>query len=301
MKNITKTVLCSGLALALNAGTALAEPIPEKEPNNSVVETQRLSAAEAIEVRAAIGSVQPGENISDLDFYVFHAKKDDVITIDIDCGFRCGQRSVDTVLAVFSDGGGFRVLRWNDDGAGPADPGSNHRYDARIDNFKPESDGRVIVGVSNYPRYFSNGGVTYNNTVRNGDYTLVVTGVTPEALVVNIEVKPGSEGAWAPINPKSRGKVPVAVLSSDTFDAMTVDPNTLMFGKTGSEASLSRCGKNGEDVNGDGRLDLVCHFSNQAAGFDAYTAEGVLTGSLEDGTNIIGQAPLKVVPNKRAE
>ena len=41
---------------------------------------------------------------------------------------------------------------------------------------------------------------------------------------------------------------------------ITVSDVTLRFGATGEEASLVRCGLAGEDVNGDGLRDLVCHF-----------------------------------------
>jgi len=296
---ILRKALYGGAALFIASVPVLADTVAETEPNHPIWKAQRLTAAQAIEVSAVLGSVSPGVTIDDLDFYVVNAKHSDVISVDIDCGYTCGKRSVDTVLAVFGKGPDYKLLRWNDDGGWPVDPGSTHGYDARIDNFKPLADGPVFIGVSNYPRFFSTGGYTTSTTVRNGDYKLVITGVTPEVKVVNIEVKPGATGEWAPINPKSRGKVPVAILSDADFDALKVDRKSLKFGKTGTEESLSRCGKDGEDVNNDCRPDLVCHFSNQAAEFDEYTAEGVLTGSLGDGTAIMGQAPLKVVPKKR--
>lgn len=299
MKNLGKALYAS-VALTLVSNPVLADTVAEVEPNHPIWEAQRLTPAEEIQISAVLGTVKSGVTIDDLDFYVVNAKHDDVVTIDIDCGFRCGLRSVDTVLAVFGKGPDFKLLRWNDDGPGPVDPGSRHPYDSRIDNFKPLADGPVYIGVSNFPRFFSSGGYTLNSSsIGNGDYKLVITGVSPEARIVNIDVKPGAKGQWAPINPKSRGKVPVAILSEEGFDAMTVNPASLKFGKNGTEDSLSRCGKDGEDVNNDGRPDLVCHFNNQAAGFDDYTAEGVLTGSLNDGTAIMGQAPLKVVPKKR--
>jgi hypothetical protein len=118
-------------------------------------------------------------------------------------------------------------------------------------------------------------------------------------LQVNIDVKPGNDDNWAPINPKSRGKIPVALLSSGSFDAMAVDINTLTFGASGDEDSLSHCNKRGKDVNGDGMLDRLCHFHNQKAGFGNESLEGIVRGRTIMGTVFEGHGFLKVVPGKK--
>ena len=48
-------------------------------------------------------------------------------------------------------------------------------------------------------------------------------------LVVAIDIKPGS--ATNPINLDAPGKIPVAILSSATFDAASVDRATITFGR----------------------------------------------------------------------
>lgn len=78
-------------------------------------------------------------------------------------------------------------------------------------------------------------------------------------LILQIIVKPG----FIPhtIDPQSKGTVPVAILSSPIFNALT-DPiiSTITFGFTGTERSIESCNtKSGQDVNGDGRLDLICN------------------------------------------
>jgi hypothetical protein len=85
--------------------------------------------------------------------------------------------------------------------------------------------------------------------------------VTLETVVpVGIDIKPGNLPNT--IQPKSGGTVPVAILSSNVFDAPAeVDRLSLTFGRTGNEASLAFCSVGGEDVNADGRADLVCHFT----------------------------------------
>ncbi len=84
-------------------------------------------------------------------------------------------------------------------------------------------------------------------------------------LLLQIIVKPGSIPHT--INPGSGGTVPVAILSSPSFNALTdTIVNTIKFGFTGTEDSLAFCNRSGQDVNGDGRLDLICHFETQKLG-----------------------------------
>jgi hypothetical protein len=51
--------------------------------------------------------------------------------------------------------------------------------------------------------------------------------------MVSINIKPGS--FLNRINPQSKGKLLVAILTTDAFDATTVDPTTILFGQTGTE------------------------------------------------------------------
>jgi hypothetical protein len=94
---------------------------------------------------------------------------------------------------------------------------------------------------------------------------------------IAIRVKPGD--VVPTINPQSNGRIAVAILSSDAFDAPAdIDRKTITFGKTGSEESLIACSDSGEDVNFDGRLDLVCSFSANKSGFSAGDSVAALHG-----------------------
>ena len=111
---------------------------------------------------------------------------------------------------------------------------------------------------------------------------------------VSIEVKPGD--ANPAINSQSNGTIPVAILASSTFDPVAqVDTASLKFGHSGTENSLAFCNPNGEDVNGDGLPDLVCHFNTPACGFLVGDTQATLTGRTLAGNPIIGTAPITVV------
>jgi len=112
---------------------------------------------------------------------------------------------------------------------------------------------------------------------------------------VNIDIKPGSD--TNPINPKSKGKIPVAILSTPDFDAPSmIDVSSLTFGKHGSEESLVFCNEEGEDVNGDGLLDLVCHFDNQLTLLNnPKSSFGYLEGNTMDGTPLEGSDTITIL------
>ena len=131
----------------------------------------------------------------------------------------------------------------------------------------------------------------------------------PGELAVEIDVMPGSEPN--PINPRSAGVTPVAILSSADFDAPAeVDPTSLSFGAQGTEAPVETRGRRGdpacgvEDVNGDGRADLVCRFATRAAGFERGDVGGALIGRTREGAPLQGADAVVIVgarsPRSRA-
>jgi hypothetical protein len=111
----------------------------------------------------------------------------------------------------------------------------------------------------------------------------------PPYIEVTIDIKPGSFPNS--INLNSRGVVPVAVLTTDDFDATTVDPVTVLF----ADASPLRWTR--EDVDGDGDTDLLFHFRTQELTLDGDSAEATLTGETTDGTQIEGTVAVNIVPN----
>jgi hypothetical protein len=61
---------------------------------------------------------------------------------------------------------------------------------------------------------------------------------------------------------------------------------------------MAFCNHRGEDVNGDGWEDLVCHFFTEDTGFMCDDTEGVLKGETLDGTPIPieGRDLVSIVP-----
>lgn len=108
---------------------------------------------------------------------------------------------------------------------------------------------------------------------------------------VIIDIKPGSDSN--PINPKSKGVTSVAILSTPTFDATTIDPLSVKFGP--NEATEVHGRGHIEDVNGDGRLDLVLHFDAQDTGIQCGDTSASLTGETINGQAIAGSDSIQTV------
>ncbi|WMW22873.1 hypothetical protein RE476_03350 [Methanolobus mangrovi] len=105
---------------------------------------------------------------------------------------------------------------------------------------------------------------------------------------IDIDIKPGSEPNS--INLKSNGVISVAILTTDDFDASTVDPTTVIF------ASASPLRWTIEDVDGDGDQDLVLKFKVKETGIALGEADTTLTGETYDGIPIEGTDSIRIVP-----
>ncbi len=114
-----------------------------------------------------------------------------------------------------------------------------------------------------------------------------------------IDVRPGSE--QNPVNPGSGGNLPVAVLTTDDFDAATTDlDQPIMLGDPDLAGTATPTRNSLEDVDDDGDLDLLLHFRIRAlvdaGALDEDTESLGLTASMLDGTDIGGLDVVKVVP-----
>jgi len=137
-------------------------------------------------------------------------------------------------------------------------------------------------------------GIWSGNEVGNFDNFRLTSNDIP-SIPIAIDIKPGSSPNS--IDPKSKGKIPVAILSTQEFYAPDmVNQDSLTFGFTGDEDSLAFCNPKGEDVDGDGLRDLVCHFYTQDAGFQCGDTEGILKGETVDGKPFEGSDSVRIIP-----
>ena len=112
-------------------------------------------------------------------------------------------------------------------------------------------------------------------------------------IEVDIDIKPGSFPNS--INLKSKGVIPVAILGSAIFDVTDVDVTTLVFAGASPAHDLNDplvYADHLQDVNGDGFMDLVCHFRTQDTDIAPGDTEATLTSDTITGTdsvNIVGK------------
>jgi hypothetical protein len=114
-------------------------------------------------------------------------------------------------------------------------------------------------------------------------------------MSISIDIKPGT--SLNSINPQSMARIPVAVLTTDTFDATTVDLTTVFFGATGTEAAPVQSAR--EDIDGDGNIDLILHFKTQDTEITCGDTSASLTGETFSGQAIEGADTIVTVGCKK--
>ena len=138
------------------------------------------------------------------------------------------------------------------------------------------ADGRTITGRGINPA---------------GQFEGWLARLTPVLTQVQIDIKPATDPNF--INPRSHGQIPVAILTTDTFDATTVDADNVRFGSTGVQAAALRSTL--VDVNADRRFDLLLHFKTQDTGIRCGDTAASLMGKTFSAELIAGSDSLKTV------
>jgi len=117
-------------------------------------------------------------------------------------------------------------------------------------------------------------------------------------IQVDIDIKPGSD--LNPINPQSQGLVPVAILTTDDFDAAAVNPDTILIAsrRVAMRGKANKSMAHLEDVDGDGDIDLLVQIGTDVEDDPWETGRVDLTGETFDGTSIIGYDYVLVVPKE---
>jgi len=125
--------------------------------------------------------------------------------------------------------------------------------------------------------------------------SIVNAGSFGKTIPISINIKVG--GVPNSINLGSKGNVPVAVLSTETFDASTLILSSVSFAGAPIQAR-----NNGTlmasftDVNGDGGPDLILHFDTQSLNLTKTSAEATLTGMTTNGRCVSGSDSVNIVP-----
>lgn len=163
-----------------------------------------------------------------------------------------------------------------------------------------DADNTIGDSTSRVTTNFITGDVNSPTATLNDSLGLVTLFVLQDtALAVLIDIRPGSD--QNPLNPGSGGNLPVAVLTTDDFDAATTDlDQPIMLGDPDLAGTATPTRNSLEDVDDDGDLDLLLHFRIRelvnAGALDEDTESLGLTASMLDGTDIGGLDVVTIVP-----
>lgn len=105
---------------------------------------------------------------------------------------------------------------------------------------------------------------------------------------MDIDIKPGSFPNS--VNLGSPGVVPVAILTTATFNAADVDPSTVVL----EDAPSLRWAF--EDVDGDGDIDMILHFNKREVTVEPGQIEACLHGFTLGGVEFQGCDSIRIVP-----
>lgn len=112
-----------------------------------------------------------------------------------------------------------------------------------------------------------------------------------------IDIKPGSN--LNSINLSAAGVIPIAILSSPTFDATQINPASVRL----AGAHVSLIGKadkyacHVEDVNREGLLDLICQVVTAQFAIQPGDSVAVMEAETFNGTRIRGEDAIRIVPD----
>ena len=132
------------------------------------------------------------------------------------------------------------------------------------------------------------------------DIGAVEQGAPAQPTPISIDIKPGSDPNSINCG-NANGVIAVAILTTDTFDATTVDHTTVTFEGAGDIHVDKKTGeprRHEEDVDGDGDMDLVFHFRLGGTSLTCASTEAALLGETFAGQPISGADFVRMVGGK---
>ena len=160
-----------------------------------------------------------------------------------------------------------------------------------------------------------------DGTVDSNIATVSITVHPAHELAFYLDIKPGS--CPNPLNRKSRGVLPVAVLGTEEFDVSAIDSTTLLLTRDGVEGGVVPVRVNIEDVgtpfegelcdchdlSADGFTDLTLRFSTQdlvdalalGSALGGEFVQLTITGSLDTGEQFEASDCVWFVPPQKAK
>jgi hypothetical protein len=194
--------------------------------------------------------------------------------------------AVDSSGIVYVTGGSYAVGIYGDYATVAYDTNGNQIWEATYDGPGNDYDRSVAIAIDPVDNVYVTGYSTGDGT--GNDYATIKYG---RSLTVNvdIDIKPGSDPNS--INLKSKGVIPVAILTTGAFDATRVDGRTVQFGPEKINPAHYAL----EDVDWDGDLDMMFHFRTQETGIAYGDTEAVLIGETDEGKKIKGTDSIRTI------
>jgi hypothetical protein len=151
-------------------------------------------------------------------------------------------------------------------------------------------DGILVFTTRTAETYVTDTELNFITSFDNGQWNTFLTFVPGTGpMQVEIDIRPNS--AANKINPASTKKVTVAVLTTDTFDAASIDPSTVTFGPAGATDIAGKIRLT--DVDGDGDLDGKFRFAIADTGIQCGDTQAALSGQTTDGASFEGTDVIK--------
>ena len=137
----------------------------------------------------------------------------------------------------------------------------------------------------------------YANSLSNAANIEICSAIKPDS-----DSKATCPCSATPINPKSKGVIPVAIFTTESlvdegcpdFNVAQIDPDTISLGPSQAKAVHF----DAIDIDNDNDLDLIIHFQTQETGIQHGDTTVELTGSTIDGLEFHYQGLIKTVPKK---